>query len=79
MAIIWPDDPDWLAARGYAHQVFDGEMRVSFASAEEATELARIFYPDSAETIEAEGMSDVPSRLLGTPGPRDLSWKRRPA
>jgi SAM-dependent methyltransferase len=79
VAVIWPDDPEWLADRGYTHLVFGGDMTVSFASHAEAVELARIFYPEAVAAIQAGGTSEVPASLLDGRGPQDLSWRRLPA
>jgi SAM-dependent methyltransferase len=78
VAIIWPDDPGWLSARGYVHQSYGGDMHVSFASLEEALELAHIFYPDAVTAIEAAASPDVLYSVLGMSPPRDLSWRRMP-
>ena len=45
VAIIWPNNIGWLAARGYRYVTFAGPMSVEFASHREAVELAEIFYP----------------------------------
>ena len=51
VAIIWPNNLDWLAARGYRHVCFDGPMCIEFSSYEEAVELAGIFFPRAAEEV----------------------------
>ncbi len=76
VVVIWPDAPDWLAARGYTHQVFEGEAEVDFGSIEEAVAVARIFYPDAVETIRSSGRGTVPYPALGRQTPQDLCWKR---
>ena len=48
VAIIWPNNLDWLAAHGYRYVCFAGPMSVEFASHREAVELAEIFYPQRA-------------------------------
>jgi SAM-dependent methyltransferase len=78
VAIIWPDDPRWLAGRGYTHRIFAGDLEVSFPSLDEALELARIFYPAAVRAIEEAGRRKVPFDVLGIPPPRDLSWRRLP-
>ena len=45
VAIIWPNNISWLAARDYQYESFAGPMAVEFASHREAVELAEIFYP----------------------------------
>ena len=49
VAIIWPNNLDWLAARGYRYVCFPGPMSVEFGSYDEAAELAGIFYPGAAD------------------------------
>jgi len=76
VVVIWPDDPAWLVARGFAHVEFPGEMAVEFGSVDEALELARVFSPEAVGWIEGSGSSRVPFEVLGTNGPRDLCWRR---
>jgi len=76
VAVIWPDAPDWLADRGYTHEVFEGEAEVDFGSVEEAVAIARIFYPDAVEAIRSAGRATVPYPVLGRHAPQDLCWKR---
>ena len=45
VAIIWPNNLDWLAARGYRYVCFAGPMSVEFSSHEEAVELAEDLLP----------------------------------
>ena len=40
VAIIWPNNIDWLAARGYQHVSFGGPMAVEFPSHQAAVELS---------------------------------------
>jgi len=75
VAIIWPNNLDWLAARGYRYVCFDGPMSVEFASHEEAVELAGIFYPGVAEEVRRRGLRRVPFEVLGINPPRDLAFK----
>ncbi len=75
VAIIWPNNLDWLAARGYRYACFPGPMCVEFPSHAEAVELARIFYPDAAELIRQRGARRVPFEVLGINPPRDLAFK----
>jgi SAM-dependent methyltransferase len=76
VVVIWPDDPAWLVSRGFTHVEFPGEMAVSFGSAEEAVELARVFAPDAVGWIERTGSRRVPYDVLGTNPPRSLCWRR---
>jgi SAM-dependent methyltransferase len=76
VVVIWPDAPDWLAERGYAHEVFEGEAEVDFGSLEEAVAVARVFYPDAVDAIRSAGRAAVPYSVLGRQTPQDLCWKR---
>ena len=75
VAIIWPNHLDWLAARGYEHVCFAGQMSAEFASHEEAVELARIFYPGAAAEVSRRGGRRLPFDILGINPPRDLAFK----
>jgi ubiquinone/menaquinone biosynthesis C-methylase UbiE len=75
VAIIWPNNIDWLAARGYQYVSFSGPMFVEFSSHEEAVELAEIFYPRAAREIRSRGWRRVPFEVVGINPPRDLAFK----
>jgi SAM-dependent methyltransferase len=75
VAIIWPNNIAWLAARGYQYQSFAGPMSVEFASHREAVELAEIFYPHAVTEIRNRGSRRVPYEVLGINPPRDLAFK----
>ena len=75
VAIIWPNNIDWLAAHGYRYVRFGGPMSVQFPSHEQAVELAQIFYPGAAEQIRQRKQRRVPFELLGINPPRDLAFK----
>jgi SAM-dependent methyltransferase len=75
VAIIWPNNLDWLAARGYRYACFPGPMSVEFSSYDEAVELAEIFYPDAAGEVRRRGRRRVPFEVLGINPPRDLAFK----
>jgi len=74
-AIVWPNHLDWLAARGYRHVSFAGDMSLEFASPEEAVELSEIFHPHAAAAIRDRGSRRVPYSLLGINPPRDVAYK----
>jgi hypothetical protein len=78
VVIIWPIDAEWLAARGYRHVSFPGEMFVEFSSADEAAELTEIFYPAAAAEVRRTRQRCVPFAALGTAPPRDLAYKVMP-
>jgi SAM-dependent methyltransferase len=75
VAIIWPNNIDWLAARGYQYQSFAGPMAMEFASHREAVELAEIFYPQAVAEIRRRGSRRIPYQVLGINPPRDLAVK----
>ena len=75
VVIVWPNELPWLAAHGYEHVRFGGEMCVEFASHEEALELVEIFYPGAIGEVRTGGARRVPYELLGTNPPRDLAFK----
>ena len=75
VAIIWPNDVDWLVSRGYQYVRFDGPMSVQFPSHQEAVELAEVFYPRAVGAIRRDGLVRVPFEVLGINPPRDLAYK----
>jgi SAM-dependent methyltransferase len=75
VAVIWPNNLDWLAARDYQYLSFAGSMSVEFASHREAVELAQIFYPHAVTEIRGRGSRRVPYQVLGINPPRDLAFK----
>jgi SAM-dependent methyltransferase len=75
VAIIWPNNIDWLAARDYQYLTFAGPMSVQFGSHREAIELARIFYPGAVTEIRRRRGRRVPFEVLGINPPRDLAFK----
>ena len=78
VAIIWPNNIDWLAARGYRYVSFGGPMEVEFPSHGKAVELAEIFYPGAADEVRRLGLRQVPFEVLGINPPRDLAFKMLP-
>jgi SAM-dependent methyltransferase len=79
VAIVWPNNVDWLTARGYQYVSFDGPMAVEFASHERAVELSEIFYPHAAGEVRDQGLRRVPFELIGINPPRDVAYKFLPA
>jgi SAM-dependent methyltransferase len=76
VAIVWPNNLSWLAARGYRYVSFGGEeMFVEFASFEEAVELTDIFYPDAAAEVRRAARRRVSFDMLGVNPPRDVAFK----
>jgi SAM-dependent methyltransferase len=75
VAIIWPNNIAWLAARGYQYVTFGGPMFVEFASLREAVQLAEIFYPHAVAEVRRRASRRVPYPVLGINPPRDLAFK----
>jgi SAM-dependent methyltransferase len=78
VAIIWPNNLDWLTARGYQYVSFAGPMAVEFPSHAKAVELSEIFYPHAAEEVRRQGLRRVPFELIGINPPRDVAYKFLP-
>ena len=79
IAIVLPRHLDWLAARGFTHVSFPGDMVMQFTSPEEALELARIFYPDAAAEVRRRAASAVPYDVVAAWPPRGIAYKQKPA
>jgi SAM-dependent methyltransferase len=79
VVIIWPNHLDWLTNHGFTYVSFGGAMAMEFASADEAVELAEVFYSKAAAEIRRRGDRRVPYELLGVEPPRDLAYKEIPA
>jgi SAM-dependent methyltransferase len=75
VAVVWPNNIDWLAARGYQYASFAGEMTVDFASHREAVDMAKIFYPQALPEIRRLGCRRIPYAVLGTNPPRDVAFR----
>ncbi len=75
VAIIWPNNIGWLAARDYQYESFAGPMSVEFASHREAVALAEIFYPHAVTEVRCRGSRRVPYEVLGINPPRDVAFK----
>ena len=78
VAIIWPNNVDWLTARCYAYVCFGGPMAIEFPSHEKAVELSEIFYPRAADEVRVRHLRRVPFELVGINPPRDLAYKLLP-
>ena len=75
VVIVWPNEVEWLASRGYEYVRFDGEMSVEFASPQQAAELIEVFYPRAIGKLSRGGWRHVPYDVLGINPPRDLAFK----
>jgi SAM-dependent methyltransferase len=79
VVIVWPNNVDWLAARGYEYVSFAGEMFVEFASFDEAAELIEIFYPSASPAVRSGTQRRISYEDLGINPPRDLAFKAKSA
>ena len=75
LAIVWPNNVDWLTARGFRHVSFPGDMFLEFATPEEAVELIEIFHPHAAALVRHRGSRRVAYSDLGVNAPRDVAYK----
>ena len=75
VAIIWPNNVDWLVDRDYQYLAFGGQMSMEFSSQREAIELAEIFYPRAVGEVRRRGSRRVPYQVLGVNPPRDVAFK----
>ncbi len=75
MVVVWPNHLDWLNAHGYTHLRFPGPMCMEFRDAEEAIEMAEIFYPHAAEVVRRRGEARVAYEVIGVNPPNDLAFK----
>jgi SAM-dependent methyltransferase len=76
VAIVWPNNLEWLAARGYRYLSFDEpEIFLEFASLDEAVQLTEIFYPGAAAEVRRLGRRRVSYEMLGVNPPRDVAFK----
>jgi SAM-dependent methyltransferase len=75
VAIVWPNNVGWLAARGYQYVSFPGDMFVEFASHEDAAELIEIFYPGARADVRGGARRRISYEALGINPPRDIAFK----
>jgi SAM-dependent methyltransferase len=75
VVIVWPNHVTWLKEHGYRYRTFPGEMRMEFATLDEAIELAAVFYPDAVPAIRRRGDRRVPYDFLGVNPPCDVAYK----
>jgi hypothetical protein len=50
-------------------------MHMTFASLDEAIELATVFYPEAVADIRRRGDRSVPYDMVGVNPPRDVAYK----
>jgi SAM-dependent methyltransferase len=75
VAIVWPNNLEWLEARGYRYVSFAGEMFLEFASPAEAVELTEIFHPHAASAVRERRSRRVSYATIGVNPPCDVAYK----
>ncbi|MBV8527685.1 MAG: class I SAM-dependent methyltransferase, partial [Candidatus Dormibacteraeota bacterium] len=79
VAIIWPEDPRWLQARGYEYIQMRADGAVHFRDVATAYRLCAEYYSESAaEWVRASRTADVPYSVLGVRPPADMCIRRIP-
>jgi SAM-dependent methyltransferase len=76
VALVWPNNLEWLGAQGYEHVSFPGRMLLEFPTVDDAAELAAIFYPGAVAEITRRRDRRVPYEVVGINPPRDLAFRR---
>jgi ubiquinone/menaquinone biosynthesis C-methylase UbiE len=72
VVVIWPDDPSWFTARGFAYIAMTGNDELHFADAATAERVCRSFYSEKAAAwVRAHGSAKVPFTILGVSPPND--------
>lgn len=75
IAIMWPEDPEWFIARGFAYLILPGDLTITFPTLEDARQVAARFYgPDAMRYLDATRRPELPFHILGVKAPRDLCW-----
>ena len=76
VAVIWPHNPRWFAARGYERVHVRGPAAVRFRDIETAVRLCQTFYtPAAARWVREHGTAEVPYTVLGVDPPCDVCMK----
>ena len=77
IAIIWPQDPSWFQARGFAYVRVPGDGALHFRDVDAAERLCRDYYSEAAALWVRRTLSaDVPYHVLGVSPPYDMCVKR---
>jgi ubiquinone/menaquinone biosynthesis C-methylase UbiE len=77
VVVIWPDDPAWFTARGFAYLSLPGNDELRFADVATAERICRDFYSDeAAEWVRSHGSATIPFAVLGIPPPSDACFLR---
>jgi len=72
VVVIWPDDPSWFCARGFAYRAVPGTETMHFADVATAERLCRDFYSEAAaEWVREQQTAEVPFSVLGVTPPSD--------
>lgn len=75
IVIMWPEDPEWFIARGFAYLILSGDLTITFPTLEDARQVAARFYgPDAMRYLDATQRPELPFHILGVKAPRDVCW-----
>jgi SAM-dependent methyltransferase len=78
IAVVWPQQPEWLEAAGFTRVSFPGDDVRHFRSVADAERLCRDFYSDEAALwVRAHHTADVPFDVLGQLPPNEMCVRRR--
>lgn len=72
VVVIWPDDPAWFTARGFAYLSLPGNEELRFPDVATAERLCRDFYSErAAQWVRCHQSAAIPFSVLGIPPPSD--------
>lgn len=75
IVIMWPEDPEWFIARGFAYLILPGDLTITFPTLEDARQVAARFYgPEAMRYLDTTGRPELPFHILGVKAPRDVCW-----
>lgn len=75
IVIMWPEDPEWFIARGFAYLILSGDLTITFPTLEDACQVAARFYgADAMRYLDVTRRPELPFHILGVKAPRDLCW-----
>lgn len=78
IAVVWPQQSEWLESAGFTRISFSGDEVRHFRSVADAERLCRDFYSEeAARWVRRHGTADVPFDVLGQLPPNEVCVKRR--
>ena len=76
VAVIWPQQSDWLTAQGFEYVRVRGNPALEFRDVGTAERLCRLYYPAAAARwVRRHGSPAVPYAILGVSPPNDVCIK----